>query len=355
MGSDNGYKASELFQAQAHLYDHILSFLKPMSIKWAVDLDIPNIIHNHAQPITLPQLVSALQIPQTKAELVQHLMRLLVHNNFFTIIKMDDNNEAYALTPTSELLVKGTNHCLSSMVKLLTNPASVDLYNHLAKWTTGEGQTIYETALGQGDFWSFVHQDPAHLNSFNEAMESDSHVVRLALRDCKSVFGGLNSLVDVGGGTGNTAKIICEAFPMLKCTVLDLPQVVNGLTGSNNLSYVGGDMFKSIPQGDAILLKWILHDWSDDDCVKILKNCKEVVSRNGKRGKVIIIDIVINEKQDEHEMTEVKLFFDILMMATFNAKERDEKNWKQLFTKAGFTHYKIFPIFGFRSLIELYP
>ncbi|PNX90086.1 isoflavone 7-O-methyltransferase-like protein, partial [Trifolium pratense] len=193
-----------------------------------------------------------------------------------------------------------------------------------------------------------------HLKSFNEAMESDSHVMRLALSDCKSVFEGLGSLVDVGGGTGNTATIICETFPMLKCTVLDLPQVVAGLPGKENLSFVGGNMFKSIPQADAILLKWILHDWNDDDCVKILKNCKEAVLRKGKGGKVIIIDIVINEKQDKHEMTEVKLLFDIVMMASFNGRERDGKNWKQIFTKAGFTHYKIFPIFGFRSLIELY-
>lgn len=260
MASDNCNKASELIQAQAHLYHNILSFLKPMSIKWAIDLGIPDIIHNHGQPITLPELVSALQVPKAKAPCVHSLMRLLTHNNFFTVVKIDDNKkegqEAYALSPASELLVKGTNHCLSSMVHLVTNPSLVALYgDYLGKWTCGEELTIYETALGLGNCWDFVHQDPTHLKSFNEAMESDSHVVRLALRDCKSVFEGLGSLVDVGGGTGNTAKILCETFPMLKCTVLDLPQVVEGLTGNDNLSFVGGNMFKSIPQADAILLK----------------------------------------------------------------------------------------------------
>ncbi|WJX75080.1 hypothetical protein P8452_58649 [Trifolium repens] len=353
MGSENVPKASELFQAQAHLYDHILSFLKPMSIKWAVELNIPDIIHNHGQPITLHQLVAALQIPEQKTACVRSLMRLLTHNNFFTIVIVDEK-EAYDLSPASELLVKGTDHCLTSMVRLLTNPTLVDLYNHLSKWTSGEKLTIYDTALGKDDYWSFIHQNPLHLKYFNDAMESDSRVVRLAPRDCKSVFDGLVSLVDVGGGTGNTAKIICEAFPMLKCIVLDLPQVVAGLPGNGNLSFMGGDMFHSIPQTDAILLKWILHDWNDEDCVKILKNCKEAISRNDKGGKIIIIDIVINEKQDEHEMTEVKLFFDIIMMASFNAKERDEENWKKIFNEAGFTCYKIFPIFGFRSLIELY-
>ncbi|KAL2321125.1 hypothetical protein Fmac_030094 [Flemingia macrophylla] len=358
MGSLCGDSASELFQAQAQLYRVMYSFLNPMSIKWAVELGIPNIIHNHGQPITLSHLVSSLEIPQTKATCVQRLMRLLAHNGFFAIIKSDDSNskeEAYALTPTSQLLVSGTEQCLSSMVELLNDPTLVGSYHQLGKWTCGEDHTVVETALGSKGYWDFVHQNPTHMKTFNEAMESDSHVVRLALRNCKSVFEGLDSIVDVGGGTGNTAKIICEAFPNLKYLVLDLPQVVNGLTGTKNLTFVGGNMFKSIPQADAILLKWVLHNWDDDDCIKILKNCKDAISDRGKGGKVIIIDIVINEKQDEHEMTEVKLLSDVIMMTSLNGKERDEKDWRRLFMDAGFKYYKIFPTFGFRSLIELYP
>ena len=66
------------------------------------------------------------------------------------------------------------------------------------------------------------------------------------------------------------------------------------------------------------------------------------------------MDIVINEKQDDPDITQIKLSMDIIMLA-FNGKERNEREWKRLFTKAGFKHYKIFPIFGFRSLIEAYP
>ncbi|TKY50287.1 Isoflavone 7-O-methyltransferase [Spatholobus suberectus] len=356
MASKNGYKASELLQAQAHLYRVLYSFLNPMSIKWAIDLGIPDIIHKHGQPITLPELVSALKVPQAKATCVQRLMRLLAHNDFFAIINTDDgSNEAYALTPPSQVLVNDTDHCLSSMVKLLNNPTLVGSYHQLGEWTCGEDLTIIETALGPGCYWDFIHQDATQMKMFNEAMESDSHIVRLALRDCKSVFEGLDSIVDVGGGTGNTAKIIGEAFPKLKYIVLDLPQVVAGITGSNNLSFVGGNMFKSVPQADAVLLKWVLHNWSDDDCIKILKNCKEAIAGKGEGGKVIIIDIVINEKQDEHKMTEMKLLFDIVMMTYHNGKERSEKDWKRLFVEAGFKSYKLFPAFGFRSLIELYP
>lgn len=103
------------------------------------------------------------------------------------------------------------------------------------------------------------------------------------------------------------------------------------------------------------LLQWVLHDWADDDCIKILKNAKEAISRNEKGGKVIIIDTVLNEKEDKPELLETQLLLNVLLSAELNSKERSEEEWKQLFLKAGFTKYQIFPIFGFRSLIVLHP
>eukprot|EP00261_Vitis_vinifera_P036819 XP_019078062.1 PREDICTED: uncharacterized protein LOC100250378 [Vitis vinifera] len=68
-------------------------------------------------------------------------------------------------------------------------------------------------------------------------------------------FEGLSSLVDVGGGTGLTARTISEAFPRLKCRVFDLPHVVANLPEYRNLEFVGGDMFQSGPTADATLMK----------------------------------------------------------------------------------------------------
>ncbi|KAG5627359.1 hypothetical protein H5410_012577 [Solanum commersonii] len=59
----------------------------------------------------------------------------------------------------------------------------------------------------------------------------------------------------VGGGTGTVAKAVSNAFPELKCSVFDPPHVVEGLEGGNNLNYIGGDMFKSVPSAHAMLLK----------------------------------------------------------------------------------------------------
>ncbi|KAJ1421498.1 Winged helix-like DNA-binding domain superfamily [Sesbania bispinosa] len=355
MAPINGRKPSEIFQGQALLYRHIYAFIDSMCLKWIVELSIPDIIHNHGKPITLTELATILQVPQGKVSNVQRLMRYLAHNGFFEIVRIqeDDEKEAYALTAASELLVKGTDLCLAPMVECVLDPTLSGSYHLLKKWIYEEDLTLFGVSLGSG-FWDFLNKNPEYNSSFNEAMASDSRMINLALKDCNLVFEGLESIVDVGGGIGTTAKILCETFPKLKCIVFDRPQVVENLSGSNNLTYVGGDMFNSIPKADAVLLKYILHNWTDKDCIKILEKCKEAISSSQKRGKVILIDMVINEEKDEHEITGTKLLMDV-NMACLNGKERNEEEWKKLFTEAGFQDYKITPLTGFLSLIEVYP
>ncbi|CAK8540735.1 unnamed protein product [Lathyrus sativus] len=354
--SINGRKPSEIFKAQILLYKHILAFLDSMSLKWTIEMNIPNIIHDHGQPISLSNLVSVLQVPSSKISTVQRLMRILSHNGFFEVVtnpEMENEEESYALTVASELLVKGSEICLAPMVEAVLVPTFLGSYCEMKKWIYEEDLTLFDVTLGSG-FWDFLDKNPNYNRSFNEAMASDSKIINLALRECNLVFEQLESIVDVGGGTGTCAKIICDIFPKLKCIVFDRPQVVENLSDTNNLSYVGGDMFTSIPNADAVLLKWILHNWSDEDCIKILKNCKEVVTNDGRKGKVVVIDIVINEKKDEKNLTKMKLLMDV-NMACISGKERNEEEWKNLFIQAGFQDYKISPLTGFLSLIEVYP
>ncbi|KAK7246433.1 hypothetical protein RIF29_41301 [Crotalaria pallida] len=357
MDMKQGQGAEELFQAQSHLYNYTYNFIGSMSLKSAVHLGIPDIIHNHGKPITIPQLVSALKIHPSKSTHVYRLMRLLVHAGFFTTSKVvvDEKEEVvYDLTPSSRLLIKDNIPNMSPYVKAMFHPALVHSSEYLGEWFHTNEQTPFQTAYGMS-YWDYLGQDQEFNSQFDEAMISDSGMMNLVIKDCKSIFEGLNSLVDVGGGKGAVGRIVSEALPNLQWTVLDLPHVVENLQDSNNLKFVGGDMFHSIPSADAILLKLVLHAYSDEDCIKVLKKCREAISSKGKEGKVIIIDIVINEKNDKHELTQSKLFFDVLMVILVTGREREEHEWEKLFLEAGFSHYKITPIFGMRSLIEVYP
>jgi hypothetical protein len=97
----------------------------------------------------------------------------------------------------------------------------------------------------------------------------------------------------------------------------------------------------------------VLHDWSDEDCVRILERSKEAISTREHKGKVIIIDTVAGSASQQ--TCEAQLLMDLCMMVLTTGKERDEENWHRLFLNAGFSKYKISPVLGCRSLIEVYP
>ena len=101
--------------------------------------------------------------------------------------------------------------------------------------------------------------------------------------------------------------------------------------------------------------QWILLDWNDEECVKILKKCKEAITRDGKKRKVIIKDMIKENRKKDYKSIETQLFFDMLMMVLATGTERDEKEWAKLFADAGFSDYKITSILGLRSLIEVCP
>ncbi|MBA0626860.1 hypothetical protein Godav_004446 [Gossypium davidsonii] len=349
-------EAIESFRAQARLYKHMFNYVSSMSLKCAVQLGIPDAIHNHGEPITLSELVSALGIDPTNASFTYRLMWVLVHAGFFATTKVnkDEEKEAYVLTPFSKILVKEKINCLSPFVVGMLCHAMMMPWQFLSDWMQRTKKSPFETANGK-PFWDYMDHDPVFKALFHDAMRSDSQMMNLVVKDCEQVFEGLKSLVDVGGGTGTIARVISEAYPQLKCTVFDLPHVVANLPTTGNLNFVGGDLFQHIPSADAILMKLVLHAFADEECIKILKKCREAIPTKGEKGKVIIIDIVINVEKDEHELTEAKLFFDMLMMVEVSGRERTEQDWQKLFMAAGFSHYKLTPLFGLRSLIEVYP
>lgn len=154
--------ANELFQAQAHLYKHILSYMSSIFLKCAVELGIPDIIHNRGRPITLPELVSALEFQPNKTNCLGRIMRLLVHSGFFSTTKVhssrEEENEAYVLTSASKLLLKNKSYCLSPFVLSVTDAAFITPGHCLSKWLTrNELPDPFVTAHGI-NIWDYQHK-----------------------------------------------------------------------------------------------------------------------------------------------------------------------------------------------------
>ncbi|KAL0405080.1 UNVERIFIED_CONTAM: Chavicol O-methyltransferase [Sesamum latifolium] len=260
MALQNGEMSTEqLLHAQAHVWNHLFSFINSMSLKCAIELGIPDIIHNHAKPISLSQLVDALSIPKVKSHFVYRLMHMLLHSEFFIKINIsdDEEKECYWLTPASCLLLRNAPLTVAPLVPLILNPIFTTPYDYISEWLASKHHysSPFEMTHGRTVF-EHAGQELRVNKLLNEAMSSDARLLtHVLLRDHKQVLEGIKLLVDVGGGTGATAKAILDVFPDMKCIVLDLPHVVGGLEGTNNLSYAAGDMFETIPSADAVFLK----------------------------------------------------------------------------------------------------
>jgi hypothetical protein len=100
-------------------------------------------------------------------------------------------------------------------------------------------------------------------------------------------------------------------------------------------------------------MQWIMHDWSDEICVKILKNCRKAIPEES--GKVIIVDVVL-QPDGNGLFDDTGLMFDLLMLAhTSGGKERTELEWKKVLEGGGFPRYNIIKIPVLPSIIEAYP
>ncbi|RZC77313.1 hypothetical protein C5167_001491 [Papaver somniferum] len=205
------------------------------------------------------------------------------------------------------------------------------------------------------DAWDLALANPHFNQLFNDGMECSAKiVVNNMLANYKDGFNGIGVLVDVGGGMGSMIAGIVKANPHIKGVNFDLPHVVATAPEHPGITHVGGDMFDDIQEADAIIMKWIMHDWSDEDCVKILRNCYKAISKT-KNGKVIIVDCVL-QPDGNGLFDEAGLLFDLMMIVnTSGGKERTEVEWNMLLNSAGFTRYNIIRIPAFPSIIEAFP
>uniref|UniRef100_A0A0E0LTD7 O-methyltransferase domain-containing protein n=1 Tax=Oryza punctata TaxID=4537 RepID=A0A0E0LTD7_ORYPU len=342
----------EFLQAHAELWNLTFSYLKAMALECAIKLGIPNTIYHCGGAASLLELVISIPVPETRKRHLPRLMRFLAVVGVFSRDSPTIGEEViekgmgiYRLTPLSRLLVDdsiggiGGNGSLSPFVLSQTTKYHVSAAMNLSKWFMTEDKEMPFRAAHGTDLWDVMGRDANMNEVFNAGMGSDSHLaINFIISKCGEVFEGISSLVDVGGGTGTIARAIAKAFPHIK---------VLGI-GSSKC-----DMMEQIPQSDAVLRKYILHDWNDEDCVKILKQCKNAIHSKKLGGKVIIIDIVVGSPSKN--MFEAQVSFDLLMMVITSGKERDQHEWHRIFMDAGFSHYKTKPVLGFLAITELYP
>ena len=249
----------------------------------------------------------------------------------------------YSLTPAGELLQSDHPGSLRAFM-LMISEETKDAWRAAGTKSLKQGVSGFKAAFGT-EFWDW-HSQPSHkpqMAQFAGAMKSFSAEISGSLLVDWAPPSADAVVCDVGGGAGHMLAAMAQHYPQLKGVVFDLPSVapdaeqnINALGLSKRLQVTAGSFLDPLPpalgQCDAFYMKFILHDWPDDECVTILKNIAKV-AKNG--ATIVTTDFILGVDGANMEMN--KKMMDINMMASNppGAGERTVDEYMALFAKAG--------------------
>jgi hypothetical protein len=213
------------------------------------------------------------------------------------------------------------------------------------------GGIAFDQAFGT-DVWKYFAQHPDNAKIFNDAMSGMTAQANEALHAAYD-FAGIKTLVDIGGGHGSLITSILRRNPDMRGILFDSPQVIEGARPVIHLSDVAarcepvaGNFFESVPAGaDAHIMKWIIHDWDDEQSVTILKNSHRALAED---GKLILVEAVVPAGNEPH----FSKFIDLNMLVMTGGRERTEAEFRDLYERAGFRLTRIVPTESPFSVIE---
>lgn len=167
-------------------------------------------------------------------------------------------------------------------------------------------------------------------------------------------FSGITRLLDVGGGSGCYAIALAQAYPELRCTVMDLPTmcaeaqnyVADGGV-SDRVDTVAVDMFRQPwPTGyDALFFSNIFHDWDFDTCARLAKNAYDVLPAGGR----IYLHEMLLDDSGVGPITATA--FSLLMLLGTEGQQFTFEQLRRLLENAGFTAVEATATYAYFSLV----
>jgi SAM-dependent methyltransferase len=280
------------------------------------------------------------------------MLRTLSSYGVFTEIK----GRRFKLTPLGSTLRSDVPASMHGFALFLIGSPVWNAWEDL-EFAVRTGQLPFDRMYGM-PFYQYLNDHSENLKIFGEAMTSlsgtENPEVATAFQKINT-GGHVRTLVDVGGGFGSLLALILKKSARLRGVLFDLPSVVERARRDRHLtaagiaprcSFAGGDMFDSVPRGgDAYVMKYILHNWDDEHCVRLLTNCREAMNPG---GRILVADAVVPpaEKPDWGKL------LDIQMMVVVPGKERTKEEFAALFERAGLRLTRIIPTRCPLSVVE---
>jgi orsellinic acid C2-O-methyltransferase len=251
----------------------------------------------------------------------------------------DTQDGRYVATARGATLSAGHDSHVRELVLMQTDLSTVASWHDL-EHALRSGDGVYERVNGMSH-WEYMSRDPVAEQTFNEAMaRRGSAQVAMLLESVD--LDGVRTLVDVGGGRGAMLAGLLEARPGLTGVVADRPAVAKEATAflasaglGDRGSGVGCDFFSSVPSGaDVYTMAHILHDWTDEDCVRILRTLQASMPR---QARLMVIERVLDAPGRPPALERDLHLMDLHMLVMFGARERTQAEYDALLAAGGFT------------------
>ncbi|KAL8540254.1 hypothetical protein ACS0TY_001732 [Phlomoides rotata] len=336
-------------QAHVEIWKYAFGFTPMAVVKCAIQLQIADVLESHGGAMTHADLSAAVGL---SPPVLRRIMRYLIHRRFFKheTLPVPDSSISYTQTPLSRMLIKNSENSIVDLLLLESSEAMIAPWHKLT--STGAPPFVAEHGCS---IWEYGSANPEFNKQFNAGMACLARLSMDALTEkCPEAFTGIRSLVDVGGGNGTTLRSLVKAFPWIRGINLDLPHVVADAPQSDGIEHVAGDMFQAVPKADAVFIMRVLHGWGDEECVQILKKCREAIP--AETGKVMIAEGVIREGEEEGGYSDMSLALDMVLYAhAMTGKVRTYEEWDYVLKQAGFTRFTVKDVDSIISVIEAYP
>ncbi|KAL2347516.1 hypothetical protein Fmac_001516 [Flemingia macrophylla] len=281
------------------------------------------------------------QHPQLANKLERILPLLVSYSLLDCSIRTDQDGKrerVYALSPIGKWFAFDNDGRSDAPRTTLLHRGFYDLWKDVKDAIMDPNcNTHFENVYGMPAF-EYMESNAELNNIFTKAMAHTGSIQLKPILKLYKGFEGVSTLVDVGGGVGETLGQIISAYPAIKGINFDLPQMIQSASSHPGIEHIGGDMFETVPNGDAILLKRVCHNWPDEDCIKLLKNCHKALTPH---GKVIVFDLIIPEVPNSSNVSKRLCAVDSLMFLVHGGKERTEKEFETLCKSSDFSKFHV--------------
>ncbi|HEY7413797.1 MAG TPA: methyltransferase [Ktedonobacteraceae bacterium] len=327
----------------AAVMDDIVGMMKSRAISLAAQLQLADLVKDG--PKSLAELA---QVTGTNKAALYRLLYALVQCGYFEEIEP----EVFAQSERSHLLRTDLPRSLHGFAMIHGDEWQWAPWQRAIQ-TLQTGEPVFSEMFGK-DLWRYFQEDnPDAGQRFQRAMNAQSKQYDQAIAHAYE-FSAVGTIVDVAGGQGSLLTTILQTHPAARGILFDQVSVIEmarqrHLTDNleDRLELVSGNFFEAVPPGaDTYLLKQIIHDWENDECIQILSNCRKAMKQG---GRVLVVDEIITPGE---KIPSLGPLIDLQLQLLMKGRKRSEAEHRPLFEASGLQLTRVCPTQSSYTILE---